>query len=66
MKLTVTRNPQVSKQELSNGPDHAKMCLMPYTNNKGTDQPTHPRSLISTFVVCCLDSMICTLAISKV
>ena len=26
----------------------------------------HPRSLISTFVVRCLDSMICILAISKV
>ena len=42
------------------------MCLMPYANNKGADQPAHPRSLISTFVVRCLDSMICVLAISKV
>ena len=51
---------------LSFGPGHAKMCLMPYANNKGADQPVHPRSLISTFVVRCLDSMICILAISKV
>ena len=35
------------------------MCLMAYANNKGADQPVHPRSLISTVVVCCLDSMIC-------
>ena len=48
------------------GPGHAKMCLMPYVNNKGADQTAHPRSLISTFVVRCLDSMICILAISKV
>ena len=48
------------------GPGHAKTCLMPYANNKGADQPAHPRSLISTFVVRCLDSMICILAISKV
>ena len=48
------------------GPGHAKMCLMPYANNKGADQPAHPRSLINTFVVHCLDSMICILAISKV
>ena len=41
------------------------MCLMPYANNKGADQPVHPRSLISTFAVRCLDSMICILAISK-
>ena len=25
--------------------------FMPYVNNKGADQPVHPRSLISTFVV---------------
>ena len=42
------------------------MCLMPYANNKGADQPAHPRSLISTFVVRYLDSMICVLAISNV
>ena len=35
-----------------------KMCLMSYANNKGADQPAHPRSLISTFVVRCLDSII--------
>ena len=40
------------------------MCLMPYANNIGADQPAHPRSLISTFVVRCLDSMMCILAIS--
>ena len=45
------------------GPGHAKMCNTPCANNKGADQPVHARSLISTFVVHCLDSMICTLAI---
>ena len=49
-----------------NGPGHAKMCLMTYANNKGADQPVHPRSLISTLVVRCLDSMIYILAVSKV
>ena len=39
---------------------------MYYANNKGADQPAHPRSLISTFVVPYLDSMICILALSKV
>ena len=37
-------------------PGHEKTCLMSYANNKDADQPAHPRSLISTFVVCCLDS----------
>ena len=27
-------------------------------NNKGADQPAHPHSLISTFVIRCLDSII--------
>ena len=40
------------------GPGHAKMCLMPYANNKGADQPAHPRSLISAFFVRSLDSII--------
>ena len=42
------------------------MCLMAYANNKGADQPAWMRSLINTFVVRCLDGMICILAISKV
>ena len=32
--------------------------FQPYGNNKGADQPVHPRSLISTFVVRCIDSII--------
>ena len=31
-------------------PGHEKMYLMSCANNKGADQPAHPRSLISTFV----------------
>ena len=42
-----------------------KMCLTPYVNNKGADQPAHPRSLTSTFVHY-LDSMMCILAVPKV
>ena len=48
-----------------NGPGHAKMCLMPFAN-KGADQPAHPRSLISTFVVHCLDSILPLLAIAEI
>ena len=40
--------------------------FMPYANDKGADQPAHPRSLISAFVVCCLDSTIPLLAISEI
>ena len=38
---------------------------MPYANNKGADQPAHPRSLISAFVVRCLDSIITIFAKSR-
>ena len=37
---------------------HKKMCLISNANNKGADQPAHPRSLISAFVVRCLDIII--------
>ena len=40
--------------------------VMPYANNKGADQPGHPRSLISTFVVRCLDSIISLVSISEI
>ena len=39
--------------------------FLPHANNKGTDQPAHPRSLISAFVVHCLDSIIPLLSISE-
>ena len=40
--------------------------FMLYANNKGADQPAHPHSLISTFFVRCLDSIIPVLAKSKI
>ena len=49
-----------------NEPDHEKMCLMSYVNNKGTDQLAHPRSLISTFVVRCLDSVMSLVSVTKI
>ena len=47
-------------------PGHEKMCLTSYANNRGTDQPAHPGSLISTFVVRCLDSIISLDSIAKI
>ena len=38
----------------------------PYANNKGADQPAHFHSLISAFVVRCLNSIISILAKFKV
>ena len=46
-------------------PRHVKICFMLYANNKHADQPAHPGSLISLFVIHCLDSILPLLAISK-
>ena len=45
---------------------HEKMCLMSYANNKGVDQPAHPHSLISVFVVRCLNSIIALDSIAEI
>ena len=43
-----------------------RKCDMSYANKKGADQPGHPRSLISAFVVRCLDSIISLDSIAKI
>ena len=40
--------------------------VLPYTNNKGADQPAHLCSLISAFVIRCLYSMIPLVSISEI
>ena len=39
---------------------------MPYAKNKCADQPAHPRSQISAFVVSCLDSIIPLVSMSEI
>ena len=38
---------------------------MSYANNKDADQPAYPRSLISAFVVRCIDSVISLVSVTK-
>ena len=40
--------------------------FMLYANNKGANQPAHPRSLISTFIVSCLDCIMSLVSISEI
>ena len=40
--------------------------FIPYANNKDADRPAHPHSLISTFIVRCLDSIISLVSISEI
>ena len=42
-----------------------RKLVMSYANNKGADQPAHPRSLISAFVVCFLDSVMSLVSVTK-
>ena len=44
------------------GPRRDKTYLRWFANNTGEDQPTHPRSLISAFVIRFLKNIICKLA----
>ena len=43
-----------------------RKCVMSYANNKGADQPAHPRSLISAFVVHCEDRIISLDSIAEI
>ena len=47
-------------------PGHEKTCLMSCASNKGIDQPAHPHSLSSAFVVRCLDSVMSLVSIPKI
>ena len=51
---------------ISNEPGHLNLCLMSYANDKGVDQPAHPRSLISAFIVRCLDSVMSLVSVTKI
>ena len=48
------------------GPRREKTCLRGFANNRGADQPVHPRSMISAFVIRFLESIICKLATDDV
>ena len=47
-------------------PGHEKTGLMPNANNKGADQPAHPRSLISALVVFCLYSVMSLVSVTNI
>ena len=48
------------------GPRREKTCLRGFANNTVADQPAHPRSLISAFVIRLLESTMFNLAIRKI
>ena len=52
--------------EVTLGPRREKTYLRGFANSTGADQPAHPRSLISAFVIRILESMICKLATGEI
>ena len=48
------------------GPQREKTYLWRFANNTGADQPVHLHSLISTFVIRFLESIICKLATGEI
>ena len=52
----VGNNWALTREHLSSG----------FANNTGTDQPAHPRSLISAFVIHYLESSICKLVTCEI
>ena len=48
------------------GPRREKTGLQGFENNTGADQPAHPRSLISAFVIRSLEITISKLATSEI
>ena len=48
------------------GPHREKTGLQGFANNTGADQPAHPRSLLSAFVIRFSESIICKLATDEI
>ena len=60
VKLFEILKPVVLKRKsMPAGPQRKKTCLREFANNTGADQPAHPHSLISAFVIRFLESIIC-------
>ena len=63
---TILQNIIIIKLQGSYGPRREKTCLRGFANNTGADQPAHPRSLISAFVIRFVESIICKLGTGEI
>ena len=53
-------------QSVFYGPRRKKTCLRGFANNTGADQPAHPRSLFSAFVIRFLESTLTKLSTGEI
>ena len=56
----------IMQDALLYGPRREKTCLRGFANNTGADQPAHPRSLISAFIIRFLESFMYKLASEEI
>ena len=63
---TTLNQRRVNVNATSFGSRREKTCLRWFANNKGADQPAHPRSLISAFVIRLSKSIISRLITSEI
>ena len=64
--ITNTVQYQYLAKPTINGPRRKKTCLRGFAKNTGADQPAHPRSLISAFVIRFVESIKCKLATGEI
>ena len=60
------RNKILPEHSTLNGPRREKTCLRGVAKNTGANQPAHPRSLISAFVIRFVESIKCKLATGEI
>ena len=65
-KLVSTKDEERHHKILFYGPRREKTCFRRFANNTGVDQPAHLPSLISAFVICYLESILCKLATGEI
>ena len=53
-------------EPITDEPQRDKTCLLVLASNTGAHQPAHSRSLISVYVICFLERIICKLAIGEI
>ena len=66
MNQRIQKGDIIESGQESFGPQREKTCLRRFANNTGADQPAHPRSQISAFVIRFLESIICYLATGEI
>ena len=70
MYIVLVLNHQGSSKHVNDGKIRIatswENLFMPYANNKDADQTAHPRSLISAFVVHCLDNIVLLVSIPEI